>query len=145
MKNRSSIAEVAEKLLRKARRPLHYEEITNLLLSQITLVGKTPQQTVRSRLATNPRFKRVAEGVYALAEWSEYPAVRFAKDIGYDILRSQGKPMDLIKLGQEVLKERDFVGGPSQVARNVIRSDKRLFFDSSKNLVGLVEWKRRQS
>ena len=102
----------------------------------------TPHQTVRSRLATDARFKRVAEGVYALAEWREYPATRFAKDIAYDVLKSEQKPVTLSELGEAILRERNFVGGPNLVARNVVRSDKRFYFDRRRKLVGLAEWRK---
>jgi len=125
MNNRRSIALVAGQILKKAGHPLHYTEITKRLLPQFRLVGMTPHQTVRSRLATDARFKRVAEGVYALAEWREYPATRFAKDIAYDVLKSEQKPVTLSELGGAILRVRNLVGGPNLVARNGVRSDNR--------------------
>ena len=120
---------------------MHYTEITAKIIGKCHLNGKTPNQTVRSCLATDARFKRVAEGKYALAEWDQYPTARFAKDIAYDVLKSRRRPMLLLSLGKAVLEERMFIGGPNQVARNVIRSDKRFYYDAESDLVGLVEWK----
>jgi hypothetical protein len=135
-----SIKEIAEEIFRRESRPLHYKELTQMIMRERTLQGQTPHETVRSSIGTDPRFKRVAEGVYALTEWTEYPEVRFAKDIAYDVLKSQGRPMTMIDLGEAVLEERDFFGGPKQVARNVLRSDERFYYDPESQLVGLVEW-----
>ncbi len=143
MKNSPSIADAAEGILRKTGHPLHYTELTAKILLTCKLQGKTPKQTIRSCLATNPKFKRVAEGVYGLAEWTEYPVARFAKDIAYDVVKAANKPMQLSELGEAILRERDFIGGPNQAARNVLRSDSRFFYNSRKRLVGLAEWKKR--
>jgi hypothetical protein len=139
----SSIASVAEKILRAKNRPLHYLELTRLILKQHPISGLAPYNTVGSVLVTDPRFKRVAEGVYALAIWTQYPAVRFGKDIAYDILKSQKRPITLRKLGEEILKERSFYGPPSAVGKNAVKSDPRFYFDRTTRLVGLSEWKKK--
>ncbi len=137
-----SIIQLAEKILHQEGRPLHYKDLTDMLMSEIKLGGRTPHETVRARMGSSPKFKRVAEGVYALSEWQQYPLARFAKDIAYEIIQSRGKPIDLIELGQEVLTERYFVGGPSQTARNATKDRQRFWYDKETNRVGLVEWKR---
>lgn len=140
MKKRS-IVQVAEEILRREKCPLHYRDLSEIITSELTLKGQTPHETIRSKIATDPRFKRVAEGVYALTEWDEYPVSRFAKDIAYDVLTSQGKPMTMAELGKAILEERHFVSGPKQVVRNVLRSDERFYYDRENRLVGLVEWR----
>jgi len=72
------------------------------------LKGKTPALSVRSALARNTKFRRVAEGVYALSIWDEYPAKKFAKDIGYEILEMEGEPIDINSLGKRILDVRKF-------------------------------------
>jgi hypothetical protein len=134
------ITRVAEEIFRREKRPLHYKELTKMVMLERSLGGRTPYETVRSAIGTDPRFKRVAEGVYALTEWTEYPVARFAKDIAYDVLKSRGEPMAMAALGEAILKERRFAGGPNQVVRNVLRSDKRFYFDPGNQLVGLLEW-----
>ena len=49
-------------------------------------------------------------------------------------------PMAMTALGEAILEERQFVGGPNQVVRNVLRSDKRFYYDPENRLVGLLEW-----
>jgi len=121
---------------------MHYKEITRLIINKLTLSGKTPHETVRSRIGANSKFIRVAEGVYGLSKWKEYKRVRFAKDIAYDILKAKGSPLTLLGLGEKVFEERLFVGGPKMTIRNVVRSDKRFLIDREKELVLLAEWKK---
>ena len=138
-----SVVVVAEEILLKTGHPLHYKEITKMLLDQCNLLGKTPHETVRSRLATSPKFKRVAEGVFGLAIWTQYPAIRFAKNIAYDILKNRGRPITLRSLGEEIKKEREFVSDPAQVVRGSLRTDHRFYLDTKSSLVGLEEWRRK--
>jgi len=138
----NSIASFAEEILRNRHYPIHYCELTRLILRKHPLSGKTPEMTVNSVLATDSRFKRVAEGVYALATWEEYPAVRFAKDIGYDILKSRRRPMFAKELGEEIFKERQFKNPPAAVARGFARIDSRYYYDRETNLIGLSAWKK---
>ena len=114
-----------------------------MLLDKCALTGNTSHESVRSRIGTDERFKRVAEGVYALTEWDEYPVARFAKEIAYDILITVEEPLPMLQLGEEILAERKFAGGPGQVARNAIRTDERFYLDQEKGLVGLVEWRKK--
>jgi len=137
-----SVLIVAEEIFVKLGKPLHYKELTKMLLDQCDLTGKTPHESVRSLLATSPKFKRIAEGTYALASWREYQTARFAKDIAYDILHKKGKPISLVLLGEKILEERKFIGGPAMVARGVLNTDKRFYFDQKLGVIGLVEWKK---
>ncbi len=69
--------EAALRVLESAGRPLHYAEITQQAVAQSLLshVGKTPEQTMLSRLAAmakRPRDRRVmvtAKDTFALVEW----------------------------------------------------------------------------
>lgn len=137
---KKSITEAAIEIFEKEGKPLHYKELTKMLLGECNLSGKTPHESVRSKIGMDYRFKRVAEGVYALSEWEQYPTARFAKDIAYDVLNNFGKLISLNDLGEEIFKERIFVGSPKLVARNAIRKDKRFYIESGSDLVGLVEW-----
>ena len=137
-----SITQTAEGIFRREKRPLHYTELTRLIMRERPLRGKTPHETVRSRIGQDHRFKRVAEGVYALAEWTEYPVARFARDIAYDILKSRGEPMEMVALGKAILEQRQFASDEKQVVGNVLRSDKRSCHDRVSGLVGLVEWEK---
>ncbi len=138
----TTVAGIAEEILRARKRPLHYLELTRLILEKRTITSRTPANTVSSVLATDARFKRVAEGVYALAGWKKYPAARFAKDIAYDVLKSRRRPMTVRELGKAILKEREFKGPPSGVVKNILRADSRFYVDRAARLVGLSEWKK---
>lgn len=135
-----TIRDAVVEIFNKEKRPLHYKEITERLLPEYRIRGKTPHETVRSKIGTDRRFKRVGEGIYALADWEEYVVARFAKDIAYEVLKSRKCPMTLTDLGEAILEERNFLSAPSQVARNAIRQDERFYYDREKNLVGLTEW-----
>ncbi|MGA7194336.1 MAG: winged helix-turn-helix domain-containing protein [Anaerolineales bacterium] len=139
-----SIADVTEEIMLRTKKPMHYKVITPLLLKHCKLLGKTPEQSVRSSLATNPKFKRVAEGTFALTIWKKYPAIRFAKDIAYDILKSGGYPLKITLLGEKILNERKFSGTAKTVAKGVVNTDNRFYYDRANELVGLIEWRRHE-
>lgn len=140
MKTKKSVTEAALEEFNNVGKPLHYKELTRRIIHKCNLVGKTPHETVRSRIGTDERFIRVAEGVYALVVWKEYPVARFAKDIAYDILQNHGSTIDLSKLGERIFEERVFKGPQRQVARNAIRNDERFSYEPGSDLVSLVEW-----
>src|SRR5256885_2083960 len=70
--------EAALRVLEAAGKPLHFSEITQQSISQSLLshVGKTPEQTMLSRLAAMARRPRdrkvivVAKDTFALADWN---------------------------------------------------------------------------
>jgi DNA-directed RNA polymerase delta subunit len=68
MKKENTIAEIAYEILKKRGEPLHYKEITNLIMKSKEVKGKTPWNTVNASLCTNPKFKRVDKGTYALSD-----------------------------------------------------------------------------
>ena len=142
MKTTIPVTTAVEILLEESGKPMHYKEITKQILHQCNLHGKTPHETVRSLIGTNSKFIRVTEGVYALSKWKQYKPARFAKDIAYDILKARGKSMSMTALGKKVFEEREFVGGPRMVVRNVVSKDKRFLFDRDSELVSLAEWQR---
>lgn len=142
MKTKVSVATAVEELLEQSGKPMHYKEITKLIIDKCALAGKTPHETVRSRIGINSKFMRISEGVYALSKWKAYKPARFAKDIAYDILKVEGKPMTMSDLGRKVFEERVFVGAPKMVIRNVIRNDKRFLLNQASELASLAEWKK---
>ena len=73
-----SALSAVETLLTETGTPLHYREITSLILERglWTTEGKTPEATVNALLAvdikkrgTNSRFQRTGEGMFALRVW----------------------------------------------------------------------------
>src|ERR1700758_4438826 len=70
--------EAAAEVLRKAGKPLHYKEITELAIAKNLLshVGKTPEVTMSHRLTSAIKkddkdvpIVKVKPGVFALREW----------------------------------------------------------------------------
>lgn len=137
-----TVTQAAIEALEKAKKPLHYLEITKRIVHLCDLRSRTPDQTVCARVSTHPRFKRVAEGVYALREWNNYPEVRFAKDIAHSILRQRGQLMSIGDLGKKIFQERVFGNSPSAVVRGIARTDKRFRLLEKTKMIGLVEWER---
>ncbi|SED49549.1 Predicted phosphoesterase, NUDIX family [Burkholderia sp. WP9] len=89
-KRQMTFLELAEHYLRIENKPLSAREIVGKALRDGTLVsaGKTPWQTMKSKLSTDilthgesSRFKRVFQGSFALREYDadEYVATRFMK------------------------------------------------------------------
>lgn len=138
-----TIANIMEEILRAKNKPMHYLELTRLVLKQRPISSLVPFNTVASVLVTDPRFKRVAEGVYALASWTQYPVARFGKDIAYDILTARKRPITLRELGEAILKERSFTGLPAAVARRAVKSDPRFTYDRATRRVSLSKWKKK--
>ncbi len=73
-----TFTEAAEAVLRKAGKPLHFKKITLFAIEQNLLshVGKTPETTMSTRLATltkkdrgDQNIVRVKPGVFGLREW----------------------------------------------------------------------------
>ena len=140
---RISIREAAIQIFKDMRRPLHYRDLTKRIIEISQLSGRTPHKTVRSMIGTDSRFNRVANGVYALSEWEQFPVARFAKDIAFEVLRKRGHPMSLESVGEKICEERKFIGSPKQVARNATRLDDRFYYNGDKDVVGLIEWEER--
>lgn len=137
---KTSVVSIAIEIFQQSKSPMHYKELTSKILGVHGLKGKTPHESVRSLIGTDKRFKRVGEGIYALSEWDEYPVARFAKDIAFEVLQSRSYPIILDDLGEEILKERKFVGSPGAIVRNAIRNDSRFIYNPGTSLVGLTEW-----
>ena len=142
MKKRS-VAVVAEEIFLKVGKPLHYKELTKMLIDQCQLMGKTPHESVRSSLGINPKFKRIDEGIYGLTVWTEYPTARLAKDIAYSILKQNEDPMNFVDLSSAIFLERKFRSHPNVVVWNILNTDKRFYYDPKLNQVSLLEWKKK--
>ena len=62
----------AYEILKKRGKPLHYLELTKLIMKKKEIKGRTPWKTVNAAICTNPKFKRIGKsriGMYALSEW----------------------------------------------------------------------------
>ena len=79
-KENMTFIEAAAEVLRKAGKPLHYKEITELAIAGNLLshVGKTPEVTMSHRLTSAIKkndkevpITKIRPGVFALREWEE--------------------------------------------------------------------------
>jgi len=64
----SSTGDLAYEILKKARKPMYYREITKEILKKKKFSGPTPEYTVLSGMLTDrkKRFIRVKRGTYGL-------------------------------------------------------------------------------
>lgn len=110
--------EAAYEVLKEAGEPLDYKELTNRMIEQGLwhTRGRTPSATVSSQLAVDikkqgstSRFRRVASGIYALAESSATSPVsppatagRAAAEVGTP---SEAIPMSFLDAAEKVLRD----------------------------------------
>lgn len=91
-------------ILKKAGKPLHFQEIT----SQINAAGFSNKQaykaTVHNELILDERFVLVGRGLYALSEWGFKRGV--VADVIADVMKANGGPITKEHLITEVLKQR---------------------------------------
>ena len=91
-------------VLKKAGKPLHFNEITKLI-NETKFDHRTAYSpTVHNELILNDQYVLVGRGIYALKEWGYKPGV--VADILIDILKKSNKPMKKEELADEVLKQR---------------------------------------
>jgi len=64
----STYATLAYEILKKAGGAMHYVDITKEIVKVKKTRGKTPQHTLRNRIALDSRFVRVGKGIYDLKE-----------------------------------------------------------------------------
>lgn len=109
-----TFTDAAAEVLRRANRPLHYKEITDLAVARNLLshVGKSPEVTMGARLAAalkkdsgETRLMRVRPGIFALCEWDKATI-----DAGLKA-RADGKGIEMADDATEV--SEGVVGGAS--------------------------------
>jgi len=93
-------------ILKKAGKPLHFDEIAAEIRRLRPSAKKTNTQTIHNELIKDKRFILVGRGIYGLRENDQLPAGTI-RDILIHILKTEGplKPKDLIA---RVLKNRIF-------------------------------------
>lgn len=91
-------------VLRKAGKPMHFQEITQ----RINEIGFDHRQayppTVHNELILNPEYVLIGRGIYALKEWGYKPGV--VADVLVALLKDAGRPMSREELVDAVLKQR---------------------------------------
>lgn len=91
-------------VLKKAGKPLHFNDITQLI-NETKFDHRTAYPpTVHNELILNDRYVLVGRGIYALKEWGYKPGV--VADILVSILKREQRPLTRDELVAEVLKQR---------------------------------------
>ncbi len=91
-------------VLRKANKPLHFVEITDLI-NQSEFDKKTAYPaTIHNELILDERFVLVGRGIYALKEWGYKNGT--VMDIIVDVLKNSDQPMTKDQITQAVLDQR---------------------------------------
>ncbi|MFA6953311.1 MAG: sigma factor-like helix-turn-helix DNA-binding protein [Patescibacteria group bacterium] len=91
-------------ILKKANKPLHFNEITKLINQTKFDHRVAYPPTVHNELILNSRYVLVGRGIYALKEWGYKPGV--VADILAEVLKKSGRSMKRDELVEEVLKQR---------------------------------------
>jgi len=70
MMDRGKTSDVAYDVLKGAGVPMHYRDLYEAILQAgFEITGKDPATNLIAHISTDPRFKRVKRGTYALKEW----------------------------------------------------------------------------
>jgi DNA-directed RNA polymerase delta subunit len=91
-------------ILKKATKPLHFSEITNLINKAGFDSKIACPATVHNELILNDQYVLVGRGIYALKEWGYKEGT--VVDVIYNVLEEAGKPMKKDDIVEEVLKTR---------------------------------------
>jgi hypothetical protein len=91
-------------VLKKAGKPLHFNDITQLINETKFDHRVAYPPTVHNELILNERYVLVGRGIYALKEWGYKPGV--VADILKSVLEREQRPLTRDQLVEEVLKQR---------------------------------------
>jgi hypothetical protein len=91
-------------VLKKAGKPLHFSDITQLINETKFDHRVAYPPTVHNELILNDRYVLVGRGIYALKEWGYKPGV--VAEIITEILKREQRPLTRDEIVAEVLKQR---------------------------------------
>lgn len=91
-------------VLKKAGKPLHFRQITELINDQHFDHKQAHPPTVHNELILDKRYVLVGRGIYALREWGYEPGV--VADVLVSILKDAGQPLTREDLLQRLQKKR---------------------------------------
>jgi DNA-directed RNA polymerase delta subunit len=75
-------------IFKKEKKPLHFEEVAELINKAAFSQRKAHPQTVHNELIKDPRFVLVGRGTYALSDWGYEPGT--VRDVLVSILKNSG-------------------------------------------------------
>lgn len=105
--NPRGVKDRAHFVFKKENRPLHFNEITQLINSSELKKISQPKalvQTVHNELIKDPRFVLVGRGLYALREWGYSPGT--VEEIISRILGEEKRPLIKKEIIKKVLEQR---------------------------------------
>lgn len=91
-------------VLKNAKKPCHFEEITELINKSGFSERPAHAPTVHNELILNDQYILVGRGIYALKEWGYKPGV--VAEVLVEILKKAGQPMSRDELVEQVLAQR---------------------------------------
>ena len=91
-------------VLKKEGKPLHFNDITELINKVKFDRRKAYAPTVHNELILNDDFVLVGRGIYALEEWGYKPGV--VSDVLIKILKKSDDPLSRDELVKKVLEQR---------------------------------------
>lgn len=106
--NPRGVKDKAYLVLKKAQKPLHFQEVAQLIdeffYEHFSSKRNTLPQTVHNELIKDPRFVLVGRGLYALKEWGFTEGT--VKDIILKVLQEKNQPLSKEEILKEVKKQR---------------------------------------
>lgn len=91
-------------VLRKIKKPLHFQELTNMIKEMKFSKKMVSQEAVHNELIRDPRFVLVGRGIYALKEWGYKPGT--VADVIEEILQKEGGALHKNDIIKKVLEKR---------------------------------------
>ncbi len=102
--NPRSIRDKTYYILRRHKKPLHFNDIAGRIDSLEQNKKKVTKQAVHNELIRDDRFVLIGRGIYALKEWGYNKGV--VEEVIEEVLISAGKPMHKDDIIKEVMKKR---------------------------------------
>ena len=118
-------------VLKRAGKPMHFREITQLINETNFSPRKAHIQTVHNELIKDARFVLVGRGIYALSDWGYKPGT--VKDVIAELIKTEG-PMHKDAIVAKVMEAR-FVK-PNTVLLGM--QDKKRFQEDGEGKVALI-------
>lgn len=91
-------------VFKKAKKPLHYKKLTELIREEVFSKKRVSVEAVHNELIRDPRFVLIGRGIYALKEWG-YKAGTVA-DVIEEILKKESQPLHKNEIIKRVLEKR---------------------------------------
>lgn len=98
------VRDKAYAVLTKARKPMHFREVANVITKSGWSSRKAHPQTVHNELIKDSRFVLVGRGLYALGEWGYTPGT--VSEVIVGLLKSAKKSLSRDQIVKRVLEAR---------------------------------------